>query len=76
MTRRLIQYRLYPNAAQQQALAALLEWHRRLYNGWLDKCRAAHEAARRPASFTECRAWFRRACRRHRPWAQLEPHSA
>jgi hypothetical protein len=68
--------RLYPDAAQQQALAALLESHRCLYNGWLEKCRAAHEADQSPPSHKDCLAWFRRACRRHPDLAQLERHSA
>ncbi|HEY7155037.1 MAG TPA: helix-turn-helix domain-containing protein [Gemmataceae bacterium] len=75
MTRRATPCRLYPNAAQEQTLAALLEAHRHLYNGWLDKCRLAHEAGHSSYSPKECVAWFRRACRRHPPWAQLEPHS-
>lgn len=75
MTRQAIKCRLYADAAQKQALAALLESHRRLYNGWLEKCRAAHEAGRRPYSPKECRAWFRRACRHHPHLARLERHS-
>ncbi|HEY7157663.1 MAG TPA: helix-turn-helix domain-containing protein [Gemmataceae bacterium] len=76
MTRRAIMCRLYPDAAQKQALASLLESHRCLYNGWLEKCRATHEAGRSPSSYKDCLAWFRHACRRHPRWARLERHSA
>jgi len=75
MARRALPCRLYPNAAQEQALAALLESHRHVYNAWLEKCRAAHEAGQSSYSPKECVAWFRRACRHHPHWARLEPHS-
>ncbi len=46
-------YRLYPNRSQAEALAAILETHRRLYNSALGERRDAYESQRRCVSYGE-----------------------
>ena len=44
-------YRLYPNRSQLQALGAMLETHRRLYNSALEERRDVYEAEQRSVSY-------------------------
>jgi putative transposase len=46
-------YRLYPNRAQTEALEAMLETHRRLYNAALEERRGVHEAEGRTVTYGE-----------------------
>jgi putative transposase len=48
---RVFVYRLYPNAAQERALAAMLETHRRLYNDALAERKLAWEQEQRGVTY-------------------------
>ena len=51
--RKAFKYRLYPNRSQAEALDAMLETHRRLYNSALKERREVYEAEGRPVSYEE-----------------------
>lgn len=51
--RRAYKYRLYPTRQQEQALAAMLETHRRLYNAALAERKDAWEMERRSVSYRQ-----------------------
>jgi putative transposase len=51
--RRAYKFRLYPNRAQSEAMARLLETHRRLYNDALAARKEAYEAERRTVRYGE-----------------------
>ncbi len=51
--RKAFKYRLYPNRSQAEALDAMLETHRRLYNSALKERREVYEAEGRPVSYGE-----------------------
>jgi len=51
--RKAFKYRLYPNRAQTEALDAMLETHRRLYNSALEERRDAYDYEQRTISYGE-----------------------
>jgi putative transposase len=51
--RKAFKYRLYPTEQQEQALAEMLETHRRLYNRALAECKTAWEEDQRSVSYGE-----------------------
>ena len=51
--RKAFKYRLYPNRSQSEALDAMLETHRRLYNSALEERRAVFEAEGRSVGYGE-----------------------
>jgi putative transposase len=51
--RKAFKYRLYPNRSQAEALDAMLETHRRLYNSALKERREVYEGEGRPVSYEE-----------------------
>jgi putative transposase len=51
--RKAFKYRLYPNRPQGEALDAMLEIHRRLYNSALEERREVYEAEGHPVSYRE-----------------------
>jgi putative transposase len=51
--RKAFKYRLYPNRSQAEALDAMLETHRRLYNSSLQERKEVYEVEGRPVSYAE-----------------------
>jgi putative transposase len=51
--RKAFKYRLYPNRSQAEALDAMLETHRRLYNSALKERREIYEAEGQPVPYAE-----------------------
>ncbi len=51
--RKAFKYRLYPNRSQAEALDAMLETHRRLYNFALEERREVYEAEERTVGYAE-----------------------
>jgi putative transposase len=59
--RKAFKYRLYPNHLQAEALDAMLETHRRLYNSALQERREVYEAEGRSVSYREQSAKLKEA---------------
>ena len=74
--RRSYKYRLYPNRSQAQALDAVLESHRRLYNLALRERRDVYEAEKRSISYGEQSARFKESRKALASFAALNFSSA
>jgi putative transposase len=59
--RRAYKFRLYPNREQSEALARMLETHRRLYNGALAERKEAYETEKRAVRYGEQSAQLKAA---------------
>ncbi len=57
--KRTYQYRLYPRKREREALAALLEQHREVYNRALEQCKNAYKATGKGQSALSQWAYFR-----------------
>jgi putative transposase len=74
--RRSFKYRLYPNRSQAQALDAMLESHRRLYNLALRQRRDVYEAEKRAVYYGEQSSRFKETRRALPSFAALNFSSA
>jgi putative transposase len=63
--RKAFKYRLYPTPSQTEALDAMLETHRRLYNSALEERRDTYEAEKRTVSYGEQSGRLKEARKSH-----------
>lgn len=74
--RKAFKYRLYPTRGQSEALAEMLETHRRLYNAALEQRKATWEQEQRSVKYTEQSAAFKVERRTNTFYARLNFSSA